>query len=89
MDCIKFHKNRLSVDVIMTSFLFSKVISKGSYSAQSQGKKLCAKGNKYAAPDCDTSDSYLLVLCQSTAEMEIVGNDFQSALENIEITFIF
>ena len=30
--------------------------------AQSQGKKLCAKGNNYAAPDGDTSDSDFLVL---------------------------
>ena len=57
----KFHKNKLSFDVIMTSFLFLKVIFKGSYSAQSQGKKLCAKGNNYAAPDCDTSNSNLVV----------------------------
>ena len=57
----KFHKNRSSFDVIMTSFLFPKVISKGSYSAQSQTKKLYAKGNNYDAQECDTSDSDLLV----------------------------
>ena len=33
-----FHRNQISFYVIMTSFLFSKVISKGSYSAQSKGK---------------------------------------------------
>ena len=33
----------------------------GSYSAQSQGKKLCAKGNNYVAPDCDTSNRDLVV----------------------------
>ena len=35
----KFHKDLISFDVIMTSFLLKKkVISKGSYSAQSQGE---------------------------------------------------
>ena len=38
---LKFHRNRFSVDVIMTSFLFFKLLRKGSYSAQSQRKKLC------------------------------------------------
>ena len=53
-----------SIDVIMTSFIFFIyiVISKGSYSSRSQGKRLCAEGNNYAAPDCDTSDSDLLVI---------------------------
>ena len=58
---LTFHKNRISFDVIMTSFLFClKVIANGSDSAQR--KKLCAKvnGNNYAAPDCDTSDIDLL-----------------------------
>ena len=73
MIVLKFHKNRFSVDVIMTSFLFS--FFKGSNSSEKeatllQGKQLCSKRKKnsvqrdenYAAPDCDTSDSDLLVL---------------------------
>ena len=40
MIVLKFHKNWISFDVIMTSFLFSKVISKGSNSPQSE-KTLC------------------------------------------------
>ena len=43
---LRFHKNQFSIDVIMTSFLFSKVISKRSNSAQREttlckGKQLC------------------------------------------------
>ena len=56
---LEFHKNPISFEVIMTSFLFFKVISKGSYSIQTQEKRLCGKGNNYAAPD--TSKGYLLV----------------------------
>ena len=56
---VKFHKNRFSFDIVMMSFLFFKVISKGRDSAQRE--KLCAKGNDYTAPDCDTSNSDLLV----------------------------
>ena len=44
--------------VIMTSFLFFKVISEGSNSDQRE-TTLC-KGKQYAAPDCDTSDSDLV-----------------------------
>ena len=53
---LKFHKNRVTVDVIP----IFKDISKGSNSGQRE--HLCAKGNNYAAPDCDTNDSNLLVL---------------------------
>ena len=45
MIVLKFHKNRIYFYVIMTSFLSFKVISKGSYSAQSQGEKLGALRN--------------------------------------------
>ena len=43
---IKFHKNRVSFDVIMTSLLSFKIYHKGSNSAQSEktllkGKQLC------------------------------------------------
>ena len=38
---------------------FFKVIFKGTILLK--GKILCAKGSSYAAPDCDTSDSDLLV----------------------------
>ena len=43
---LKFHRNWFSVDIIMTSFLFFKVIFKGSNSAQREttlckGKQLC------------------------------------------------
>ena len=51
---LKFYKNRLCVDVIMTLFLFFKIFSKGSITAQSKGIQLCAKGNNYAAPDTVT-----------------------------------
>ena len=48
-----------SVDVIMTSFLFSKLFLREATLLKEQ--QLCAKGKTNAAPDCDTSDSDLLV----------------------------
>ena len=53
----QFHKNRFSVDVIMTSFIFKLFLREATLLI---GKQLCAKGNNYAAPDCDTSDSDLV-----------------------------
>ena len=41
----------------MTSFLFFKVISKGSNCSKGNNS---AKGNNYAAPDCDASDNLLV-----------------------------
>ena len=34
-------------------------------------KQLCAKGNNYAAPDCDISDSDLLVITFSTVHVDV------------------
>ena len=58
---LKFHKNQFGFDVIMTSFhfFFSKLFLRKATLLKS--KRLCSKGNNYAAPDCDTSDSDLLV----------------------------
>ena len=71
----KFHKHRFIVDVIMTSFLFSKLFL--SEAALLKEKQLCAKENNHAAPDCDTSDSdlvfgvfrrnHLTIFCSTTA----------------------
>ena len=73
MIVLKFHKNRFSFDVIMTSFFY--YFFKGTNSSDREatllkGKQLCSKRKKnsvqrdenYAAPDFDTSDSDLLVL---------------------------
>ena len=57
---LKFHKNSFSVDVIMTSFLFSKKLFLREATLLKE-KQLCAKGNNYDAPDYDTSDRNLLV----------------------------
>ena len=45
----------------MTSFLFFLILFLREATLL-KGKILCAKGNNYAAPDCDTSDSDLLVI---------------------------
>ena len=55
---LKCHKNRFSVDVIMTSFLFFQLFLREA--TLLKGKQVCAKGNNYVAPDCDTSDSDLV-----------------------------
>ena len=55
---LNFHKNRFGFDVIMTSFPFLKLFL--SEATLLKGKQLCAKGNNYDAPDCDTSDSDLV-----------------------------
>ena len=61
MIVLRFHKNRFSVDIIMTSFLLNLFLREATLL---KGKQLCAKGNNYAAPDCDTSDSDLVKLNQ-------------------------
>ena len=47
-------------DVIMTSFLFFKKLFLREATLL-KGIQLCAKGNNYAAPDCDTCDSDICV----------------------------
>ena len=51
---LKFHKNRFSFDVIMTSFLFCKklFLRRGILL---KGIQLFAKGNNYDALDCEAS----------------------------------
>ena len=44
----------------MMSFLFLKLFQREA--TLLKGMQLCAKGNDYAAQDCDTSDSDLLVV---------------------------
>ena len=58
---ITFHKNRISFGVIMTLFLFLSFVSKGRNSAQRE-KNSVQREIKYAAADCDASDSDLLVM---------------------------
>ena len=57
---LQFHKNRCSDDVIMTSFLYFFHLFLREETLF-KGKQLRAKGNNYAAPDCDTSDNDHLV----------------------------
>ena len=44
----------------MMSFQFFKLFLREA--ALLKGMQLCAKGNNYAAQDCDTSDSDLLII---------------------------
>ena len=51
---VLLHKNRFSVDEIMMSITFFYLFL--GEATMLKRKQLCAKGNNYAAPDCDTSE---------------------------------
>ena len=52
---------RLIVSMFHKKYTFSAIIWKFVVGSNcSKGKKLCVKGNNYAAPDCDSSDSDLV-----------------------------